>query len=649
MTMVYYNHVVLSNVITKKFDQTPVYDESGTDLLYTKFNIRVTGYLHKILDPVTGIDILPGNWSDLASLGAGAKALRSRLMDPRHTFIYQLGDIFSTDTVLSVIPANYPANDEPVKPGAPILVTQGNQSIDLDNGPKPKNVALTNISGGAAVHVDFEIELNVLECGYDGMGGGAYVDQGVLSNRWSCTDEIDAGTDWTTTRTYEGRLRVAQNWVGGPNALRGWVIPPIQRGFKRKSIRIQLAPNGLEMEYTIVDEERYSAPPYPAIDWECTDSAETSNGIAFTRTVSIRVVGHKLAPPWDLFAICAAVVDQRLRINKGGFNRGGYIQRDANIVRNLHENSLEMSVTVACLPDPIINDVDEHVQNLPPDVLAGRLLYGIDWKQFVLPYAANNKDPLYDKEVHPIPPGLASLTGTATMAGMFVSRATKACVGPERLSNLAVEPPPEPQKPEKPPQSDQKSASDKPLDGTQVTYGTAPILPTPDQTAGATIDTDAVSGNTLYTHYDIETSYCTYQNRVALPIARTINPANTTDPRAQSTTFVRMAPPQMMRTVTVTAQRYGQWPTVPSFRQVTLADGTVLELVGEAIVTPRSPELTADKKTYRYELVCEYQHVLDRPLAQGSPLPVAKAAWDKTVQGQTLGVPVTAFDPRLMT
>ncbi len=45
MTNLIYNGVQLRNCETKRFDQQIEYDESGTDVMYSRFRIRVTAIL----------------------------------------------------------------------------------------------------------------------------------------------------------------------------------------------------------------------------------------------------------------------------------------------------------------------------------------------------------------------------------------------------------------------------------------------------------------------------------------------------------------------------------------------------------------------------------------------------------------------------
>lgn len=664
MSTVYYNGVFMNNVQTRKFEQTAVYDDTGTDFLYMKFSIRVTGYLHGIQNPANGIDIRPGNWSDTTNLGQGAQAVRNRLLSPRHEFIMALGrDIYTSQLVRARPPFTGPYGDPSQSLQTGNVIDAG-VPVDLNNGPTPVSCTITNIAGGGALHIDFEIELHILECGLvdDNSGTGSYGPAyGVLSNRFSVFDDIDE--NWYVTRTTQGRLRIAQA-ANNAQFLRFWVIPPLQDGFRRASISCHVTPDGLNMDYTVVDKELYATPPYPGTSWTAVDTAETEVGASYLRTMKVSIEGFKSAAPWELFAVAANIVEQRLQTTKVYAGGAKNVLQRATITRHLHENRFEMSVTVlSAVPSDVSTlnynpkDKWEWSARIPQKIFApSGLFQGLDWKLFVMPYHDDDNDPNYRHNQATVPMGNnlggdpTRYYGTGTTAGLFLSALAVPCVYFGGSTNFSEVKAAEPGK-----GYDSKTNNrGEPLpaeSSTNINVAVGPELPPENELSGK----DIIASEDPYTFYDIQTAYMTAQNVVSLPVASTVNAVAVDeygDPIQQinpiSTVFVRMAPPQTTRKVVVTAQRYGKWPSVPSFKSVTLADGTVLRLVGDAKITPRYPELSADKTTRRYELVCEYEHVTDRPFLAAQSLPVGKAAYDRKDLA-SLQVSPAVFDPTLMT
>src|SRR5690606_2432321 len=122
----------------------------------------------------------------------------------------------------------------------------------------------------------------------------------VLNNRWSTEDVIDQNQ--MTTRTYRGKLRV-RNANVNPHTYRGWVVPPLMDGFSRELMRFNSTPDGLTLEYTVVDKECCTAPSAPARKWSGLHSSSTGDGVTFYEEVSVRVEGAKDTSKKDLIGL----------------------------------------------------------------------------------------------------------------------------------------------------------------------------------------------------------------------------------------------------------------------------------------------------------------------------------------------------------
>lgn len=609
MTQLYYNGVRLKHVLTKQFREEAVYDPSGAALEYHKFTIRVEGILHRIVDPITGIDILPGDWTDLTYLEEGQRLARQRLMQPKKLFWMSLldGDPPPTFLIYALAPW-YPSN--PVQVPDKLAWRVGLAPIDVNNGPKPRSCNIEVINGLSAMRVSFEIEVCIKECPSDSAPSAG--SDGIISNRWAVSDSLDE--NWLTTRTITGRLRVAQN-AANVNMFRSWVIPPIQSWFKRVSIQATASPDGLSLDYTIIDREVYAAAPYPAMTWAATDTAVTQFGSTMERNVTVMVQGHRATRRLELLAALTRIIYQQIRYRQ---NRNKLILKQAHLTAYLHENKLEMSQTYI----------------VSPKDAGGNTVAGIKYEEVVLPYDdIPNK---YNPAGNSTPPD--NIFGTATTLGLFVCHLRDGCVSEEMGMPVGAEE----QKKPKYNTARAPQAPDEP--STQINYDVSAGMLQPEE-ENDPYAMQHINEEVGYTYYDVETVWSTSQHMIAMPVAASSDPQ---DARQLTTRFVRMAPPQTARKVIVTAVRFGDWPRVPEFRTVTdQQTGRVLQLVGDAIITPRYPPPSADKHTRKFEMVCEYAHVVDRTMA-GQDLQVGRSPYDTQSLAETAIRP-DIFDPNLLT
>lgn len=99
-TLITYNEVELTNCVTEQFAQEAVFDPSGTDLLYHKFTVTVTGYCigdnrssNYTIDSFR--KFAPGGQlptsGDSPNPTVGEVWIRSHLEKPRHDFEMRTG------------------------------------------------------------------------------------------------------------------------------------------------------------------------------------------------------------------------------------------------------------------------------------------------------------------------------------------------------------------------------------------------------------------------------------------------------------------------------------------------------------------------------------------------------------------------------
>ncbi len=307
-TYVEYGNVRIHRCVTRSFDQVAVFDESGTDLLYSKFTIRVSGYLH-------GHD----DWSYFHQLpyvndGTGAtgahKGVRYQL-PPRLAFKMAVGAASdgtpstSGGQPIVLLEAN-PAPANMIPP--PSQYANINlQNVDLANGPKCLEFSVSHITGNELFAVDATFEVCKLECNPD--GSCPYNSYGVLSNRWSVEDSLDANLQ--TTRTYTGQLVVASANLQA-HQLRWIVAPPLAPAFRRDRMHFAVSADGLRLNWTITDQEISASAPYPATKWSVRHTVRSNQALMGTSSIDIALEGKSNVNKADLIEIALYVICNKL-------------------------------------------------------------------------------------------------------------------------------------------------------------------------------------------------------------------------------------------------------------------------------------------------------------------------------------------------
>lgn len=343
-TDVYYNGVWLRNCLTRQFDQTVEYDESGADRLFTKFTISVESLVSEDITEwgdCHGVVFERDNFNT-ASAQLKMSALHGLLSTPRQQFEY-----YQSGTVL--IAANsYTTTD-----------AGGNRLFglmtDLHNGPRPISVSIQHVIAHKCYRVIFTIELALLICGdspwpstsdFQGLfGAKADVMQNrrLLSNRFSI-EEVRDGSFYNT-RTVIGRARVAHIDLWNM-AIRYLLLPMLPAGYKRESIQFTHAANGLDVAYRVVDRQRYAAPPWPAIDFAGNHTEATGiDGVNSQGSISVRMVGQPGTAKKYLLLAAITVTEARIgKLGKLGTPDNHVIPRHIQITDVLQDNVVELSV-----------------------------------------------------------------------------------------------------------------------------------------------------------------------------------------------------------------------------------------------------------------------------------------------------------------
>lgn len=317
---VIYNGIDLMPLETHAFDWEPVYDDSGTDYLFTRVSIVVRAVINgqaEIVFPVglrpggvgtppgpfMSYDIgapSPGSLADAARAvrpdpntpvrpgpvlgkeppGTGIdnapagtlvaiaravnrpllthRAIRHRLTTPRGKLF-----VFAGSGMESGVPA--PGTDAPPV-AATITLTSplAGNTCDCKNGPIPRILSMPTVHGDAeTLMVDWACETYVNENELNGVNPSGVL----LSNRFSQTHVVD-DHGYTTVVT-EGdavfRADMVYRLPASPDADRPVLFMPIQFGFVRENIQVTGHPDSLGVHYSYQDRQvpvNFVAGPY---------------------------------------------------------------------------------------------------------------------------------------------------------------------------------------------------------------------------------------------------------------------------------------------------------------------------------------------------------------------------------------------------
>jgi len=357
-TVVLYNHIRLMNCITERFSEEAVFDPSGTDLMFKKFTVTVSGY-------ITGEDLrvaamkrtqngimFPSSLGGYPSITSSVDvhhnptneevALRSVLMEPRHDFEMWEG-CDSDGTFPKPDDSNKHTNARPLLIGRAYRSGSGNDEFrkvspdgsspegigaapflplstepttsgtadygayDVNNGPKCLSCDVSRVINNTLFRIVCTFEVCKMEC--DVKGQVPNNKRGVLSNRWSVSDSIDG--NMTTVRTISGQLRVTTPYLNA-NQFRGWVVPALQPGFRRESIQFTVTADGLWLNYVVTDREtHYSAPP-PATSWDYRYRESSGNGRSFEVAVDVTLRGPRNVSKRQLYFLAFGIALNRI-------------------------------------------------------------------------------------------------------------------------------------------------------------------------------------------------------------------------------------------------------------------------------------------------------------------------------------------------
>lgn len=524
-----YNGVTIRNCLTRMFEQENVLDESGTDTLFYRFRLSVVGYIHLHANANSKTKITGPN-AESGSIATQHRAIRAKLMENRKDFLFSVGNI---------------------------ELLRATASTDVNNGPHPQKFDIIHIGGIGMLRVSFTIEICKVECGGSDVSGESL---GVLSNRWSINEDFDH--NWFATRTVRGRLRVASISLN-PQAFRGWVVPPLQRGFKRQRMSFTTATNGLELEYEITDQQVFAAAPNPAKSWTASHVESTTDGVNAFGSVAVRVEGHPGVDKRELVSLAAKICEARLKLRESS---GNFLLEGVEITDPLNEAAIEMRIRVRHLRE--VQSYFGMIGDLMGKPLSSDDLRGDEYDQFTSPV-----------------PTSSDLTSPT---GLFICYLQTPCSPDHSIQQSTDEPPDEEYGGEEGSETPEISEST----GTLSTY-----IPSWSEE----------NFQAVYTYYRLENHYLSDALRVQLPVAQFSSGSESLD----STSIVaRLGAGVGQRLVIVDAERANDWPKMPAISDFEDATGTN-KLLTTRIVS-LAPKLGADGATFVYGLRGAYLFAMQR-------------------------------------
>ena len=615
MTILAYNGVVLNDCETKSFEQTIEYDESNTDVIFSRFRIRVAS--------TAVVTNYPSRQFGVASVGTASTVaqrmhdVQNRLSECRGDFWFLVNDCavhenpeFSTSTLdqpvlIATGTIGSPGSKLRAHPFSPNAYTPeygaGTGTADIDpvtvldpdNGPKPKHLSITEIFGGRAMRVEFEIEVCRRLCKSDfvdavpDVDGVVAPDNRILSNRWSLEESKDE--NWVTTKTLQGTLRVAHSsyW---PHAMRLLCVPSLMTSYQRVRQSFVSDPSDLVLKYRIDDKQAHAAPPPPAVTWSGhhAESATGTDGVMKAGEVTVRLTGIPGVDKQLLISSAGKVITNRIRgLSNLAEEQYAVILQNASIVDVLHEPTIEMRVQVKY--------VEQGYKALALRIRA----MGSSLNDLNDPTAGPYNIDGYNPSSFPVPIPYDSLTP----AGLFNCYLQHPCSIWHDVPNA---------------ETDGTGGSGSGSSGTLPPESTYPPSKTitpitsyeyPEQNELEADETGLADTEDIYTFpytfVEIENRYDLNNGWVAMPIADS-------DSANKTHELVKLHNRTATRVLLLTATREGEPPTLPKLEEELTDHNGNREVLSSARIITKAPQLLANGRGRRYELSAEYIYLLEK-------------------------------------
>ena len=626
--------VKLYRCLTRSFEQVPVYDESGTDLMYWKFTVSVTGFLHG--HPQTSFYGLVGSpWPTSTHQPLRASTITSAatqhvgmryMLAPRQSFVMTMGATTGPTSGVSA-----PSGGTVLLQANPVETTpsllSGLTNYDVNNGPRCTSFVVTHMVTDEVYRVDATFEICKVECDENGAALGNT--RGVLSHRWSVSDSLE--TNLRTTRTYSGRLRVASANINA-TSFRHMCVPPLQPGFRRDAMSFRVTESALELDYTITDNEVMAAAPYPARRWSIEHTVQSNNAKMGDSSISVMLEGDRNCNKGDLIEIAIYTISAKMFGKRPEALIPGEptaILTSLSFTDHIGDvNRITAHATTKSTLDATLgwraairgrNPTPTDPATGNPDAL-GRPLLATDFYQMQLTlgvYGGSNDpdvagianyDPnlSYGARVSDEP----EYKGPARLAAIFACRLQSPCNDLHKIVESG--------------QAEGTDANESPeiLPRTTITAVSVPELDVDSET----LYTDEHVTNP-YTFFQMETIYDRNPMRVAMPIAASSSSGGGAIP--DGTRVIQLAPHQLRRKVRIHAERVGKEPEFPDAENfpgfIASGDNPTQTLLKSRLMPGTVEYLPDGQKLYRATM--EATFAMSKQPAADTPLPVGRDIW----------------------
>lgn len=622
-TTVIYGNWSLTRCQTLDFKQEPVYDDlSQTDLMYFKYTVRVLGYIHGITGwcqlqtPVTTNDGVNGTMESASLIHVGMRVN----LPPRQAFSYRIGADSTGISGGYVDLYAEPAIERPI----------GITHLDVNNGPRCNSFVVKRVVSDNVFEVEAEFEVCKVECQVDAsvrsqsgaspnVAGTVPVSKvkGILSNRWRVIDDID--TNLKTIRTYSGRLRTASNNID-PNAFRSYVTPPLVNGMRRDKIHFEVSPDGLNLDYTIIDVEVAYSAPYPATKWSIQHTESVDQALVCRGSLDITLQGPRGVNKGDLISIAMNLIQARLLGTAPNQAESKHYMESLSITDFIGEDQI-VSVSASIMrlsPRANGKKADAFLDWRVATGIIGRVVTKDEVNEVTDVDTDYDSDKSYGGRDEAVPSGGWSpngedgtspvYEGPIELIGMYLPYLQSPCNdlhkivpdGDELRDNENITPNSEPK-----------------------TTVTAKVNPTWTETDDTLYSSSTTSN--IYIHWVMESIYKERSMKLSMPVAKSHADAY----GGYTNKLVTLAAPQARRIVRAVAERVGAWPEMPSDTQIAAIVGNTPGISQTVLGKKRrfaTPFYTAGgQKAYRMGI--DFYLSLDKMPSAGDTLAVGRSMW----------------------
>jgi hypothetical protein len=459
-----------------------------------------------------------------------------------------------------------------------------NAYTEVQGGPIPRVISIEHIVGNTAIKIQWEVVVCVaMDCN-EGTANDPQKQMGVLSNKWTCADDIDENL-YIRSRTFVGELKLARPVVN-PHDFRTLVVPPIAPGLRMKSMSFKASEDGLTLQYNVTHEEVTYSAPYPATNIRI--SHKQSHGEVtphIDEVLAITMQCSRDVDKRDLAALAASIADGKIhikKINGGDFRLLKYEASDESGSNQMNQVSIMY-----------------HVQHVPirgrktqVSGMFGKPIDGTMIAQYDNLLSLGNR-----------PGESPPIEGPVGVAGAFMAHIQSTCTYDHSANRgVAVDP------------STKVVLDQSKIELPAVTRPTLAVWKDlqdlPDDTFSSGHQSD------MYQSYEIDTQTEQTGMIIQLPVSGSLNtgPSNlqTSVSTGDTAIFSRIGSRQARKVVRVVAKRHGKPPKLPvaseTFRD---ANGVLHVLLAQRELLQEPTRLPDD--TIDYTVRMEYFYGMSRP------------------------------------